>query len=47
MPFNIGDLVTRVSHDNDTVFKIIDIDSRIAILKGVNIRLLADSDISD
>lgn len=47
MPFNIGDLVTRNSHDNDTVFKIIDIDSGIAILKGVNIRLLADSDISD
>ncbi len=47
MPFNIGDLVTRNSHNNDTVFKIIDIDSGIAILKGVNIRLLADSETSD
>lgn len=47
MPFNIGDLVTRNSYNNDTVFKIIDIDSGIAILKGVNIRLFADSDISD
>ena len=47
MSFNIGDLVTRNSHDNDTVFKIIDIDSGIAILKGVNIRLLADSEVSD
>ena len=47
MPFLIGDLVTRNSHNNDTIFKIIDIDSGIAILKGVNIRLLADSLISD
>ena len=47
MPFNIGDLVTRNSYNNDTVFKIIDIDSGIAILKGINIRLFADSDIND
>ena len=47
MPFNIGDLVTRNSYNNDTVFKIIDIDSGIAILKGVNIRLYADSDLTD
>ena len=47
MPFNIGDLVTRNSYNNDTVFKILDIDSGIAILKGVNIRLLADADVSD
>lgn len=47
MPFNIGDLVTRNSYNNDTIFKIIDIDSNIAILKGVNIRLEADSDLSD
>ena len=26
MPFNIGDLVTRNSYNNDTIFKIIDID---------------------
>lgn len=47
MEFNIGDLVTRNSYNNDTVFKIIDIDSSIAILKGVNIRLFADSNITD
>ena len=47
MSFNIGDLVTRNSYNNDTVFKIIDIDSTIAYLKGVNIRLEADSEISD
>ncbi len=47
MLFNIGDLVTRTSHNNDTIFKIIDIKNNIAILKGVNIRLIADSDIND
>lgn len=39
--------MTRTSHDNDTVFKIIDIDNDIVLLKGVNIRLIADSDIAD
>ena len=47
MAFNIGDLVTRNSYNNDTVFKILDIDSGIAILKGVNIRLFADSNVTD
>ena len=47
MLFNIGDLVTRTSHNNDTIFKIIDIKNNIAILKGVNIRLIAASDIND
>ena len=47
MPFNIGDLVTRNSYNNDTIFRIIDIDSGIAILKGVNIRLVADSYLED
>ena len=47
MSFNIGDLVTRKSYNNDTVFKIISIDNDIAILKGVNIRLFADSEIRD
>ncbi len=45
--FNVGDLVTRNSYNNDTIFKIIDIDNNIAILKGINIRLFADSDLSD
>ena len=45
--FNVGDLVTRNSYNNDTIFKIIDIDNNIATLKGINIRLFADSDLSD
>ena len=45
--FNLGDLVTRNSYNNDTIFKIIDIDNNIATLKGINIRLFADSDLSD
>ena len=44
---NVGDLVTRHSYNNDTIFKIIDIDNNIATLKGINIRLFADSDLSD
>lgn len=46
MDFKVGDLVTRISHNNDVVFKIVDIDSEV-ILKGINIRLLVDADISD
>ena len=47
MLFNIGDLVTRNSYNNDVIFKIVDIDNDIAILKGVNIRLCADSKLDD
>ena len=47
MLFNIGDLVTRTSYNNDLVFKIIEIKNDIAILEGVNIRLIADSPIND
>ena len=47
MLFNIGDLVTRTSHNNDLVFKIKSIDNDIAILEGINIRLLADSPLED
>ena len=47
MDFNIGDLVTRNSHNNDVLFKIISFDSDIAVLKGVDLRLYADSLISD
>lgn len=47
MLFNVGDLVTRNSYQNDVVFKIIEIDNDIAILKGINMRLCADSLISD
>ena len=41
--FQIGDLVTRKSYNNDIVFKIIDIDGENYILKGDVIRLYADS----
>ncbi len=47
MLFKIGDFVTRESHNHDTVFKIIDIDDDVAMLKGVNVRLYADSDLED
>lgn len=47
MLFNIGDFVTRKSYGNDIVFRIVDIDNNTAYLKGIDIRLLADCDISD
>lgn len=45
--FKVGDLVTRISHDNDVVFKIEKIIDNNAYLKGVNVRLCADSEVSD
>lgn len=47
MLFNIGDYVTRNSYNNDVVFEIVDINANTAYLKGINVRLEADSDISD
>lgn len=47
MDLKIGDIVTRNSHHNDLIFIITDIDKDICYLKGVNIRLEADADISD
>ena len=47
MLFNIGDLVTRNSYHNDVIFQITDIDNDVAILQGINIRLYADSLLSD
>ncbi len=47
MLFNIGDFVTRKSHNNDMVFKIMDLSSDTAILEGVNVRLIADASIDD
>jgi len=41
--FNIGDYVTRNSYNNDIVFKIIDIKDDIYYLKGIYVRLYADS----
>ena len=47
MLFNIGDLVSRNSYHNDVIFEIVDIDNDVAILRGVDIRLCADSLLSD
>lgn len=41
--FELGDLVTRKSYNNDVVFKITSIKDNNYILKGVSIRLFADS----
>jgi len=41
--YNIGDIVTRNSYNNDTIFKIIEIKDNIYYLKGLNTRLLADA----
>lgn len=41
--FQLGDFVTRKSYNNDIVFKIIEINNDNYILKGVYIRLFADS----
>lgn len=45
--FKVGDLVTRISHENDVIFKIEKIEDGIAHLKGINVRLCADSDVND
>lgn len=47
MFFNVGDCVTRNSYDNDIIFKITGIENNTVLLKGVDVRLYADSDISD
>lgn len=43
----IGDYVTRKSYNNDIVFEVTGIDDSIVYLKGVDYRLLADSEIKD
>ncbi len=47
MNFKVGDYVTRSSYDNDIVFVIVNIKDNIALLKGVNLRLVADSPLND
>ena len=47
MNFNIGNLVTRKSYNDDIVFKIINIENNIVYLKGINVRLWADCTIDD
>ncbi len=47
MEINKGDYVTRNSYDNDTVFKVININDGVYYLKGVDVRLYADSEYAD
>ncbi len=47
MKIKKGDYVTRKSYNNDTVFKIINIQNDTCYLKGVDVRLYADSPIND
>ena len=47
MNFKLGDLVTRISYKHDIVFKIVGIEGNVVFLKGVDLRLYADSDMSD
>lgn len=47
MDIEKGDYVTRKSHQNDTVFKVINIKNDIYYLKGVDVRLYADSPLND
>ena len=42
-----GDYVTRNSYNNDTVFKVINIKDNVYYLKGIEVRLYADSDLLD
>lgn len=47
MLFHVGDVVTRNSYNNDVFFRIIDVVGEVAYLKGINLRLYADSQITD
>lgn len=47
MFFKVGDLVTRNSYNNDIVFKIMELNDKTVYLKGLNIRLFADSSMDD
>ena len=47
MELKRGDLVTRISYNHDTIFKITNIKNDIYYLKGTEVRLYADADLSD
>ena len=47
MNFKVGDLVTRISHKHDIIFKIVGFEGQLVFLKGVDLRLFADSEVSD
>lgn len=44
---SIGDYVTRKSYGNDIIFEVIEIEGKDCLLKGVDIRLMADAPIND
>ena len=45
--YKLGSLVTRKKYNNDILFKIVKIENNKVELKGVELRLYADADISD
>lgn len=47
MSFNIGDLVSRNSYGNDIIFKVVSITNNEVELRGVDVRLCADSKMED
>ncbi|MCI8346349.1 MAG: sporulation peptidase YabG [Bacilli bacterium] len=47
MNLKVGDIVSRKSYNHDILFKIIDITEGTAILKGIELRLYADSELKD
>lgn len=47
MNLDVGMLVSRVSYSNDVIFKIVSIDKDVYYLKGINVRLRADSNKAD
>ena len=47
MNFQKGNFVTRKSYNNDTIFKILNIKENICYLKGIDVRLYADAEITD
>jgi len=44
---SLGDYVTRKSYENDIVFEVIAIEGKECVLKGVDIRLMADAPVND
>ena len=44
---NVGDIVSRNKYNNDMIFKVVKIENDIYYLCGVDIRLCADSELSD
>ena len=47
MNFTVGDLVSRISHHHDIIFKVVSLQGNKVFLQGVNVRLCADSSIDD